>query len=76
MLLDLDEQSKSLKSTQCANNCGTYNLACEYYCKYVDVQALLFSKFMHVKNQVYKWNMQKIWYQLFGFEGHNPSYTW
>jgi hypothetical protein len=46
MLLDLDEQSKSLKSTQYANNCGTYNLACEYYCKYVDVQALLFSKFL------------------------------
>ncbi len=35
-----------------------------------------FSKFLHVENQVYQWIMQKLSYQFYDYESHNPWHTW
>jgi len=44
---------------------------------FFNVHALIFSKFLDVKNRVYQRNMQKIYcICIFDYEGQNPWHTW
>jgi len=43
---------------------------------YFNISTLIFSKFLHVKNQIYPWNIQKNYHINFcDNEGHNRGHT-
>jgi len=82
---------QSIQTTQCANDCGSCKLTrncmhtCTWYsCQpkqnptwFLNVGALFFSKFIHIRNRVYQWNIQKNYCSnIFDHEGHNPWHTW